>query len=61
MDIVMDDRLNISWEKPAQPNDYTLNYTVLVTDTSTGTELNNAVLNETQIIITLPHTESYCT
>ena len=52
----MDDRLNISWKRPAQPNDYTLNYTVSVTDISTGTELNRTVLNETQIIVTLPHT-----
>jgi hypothetical protein len=51
---VMDDRLSISWERPAQPNDYTLNYTVSVTDISTGTELNRTVLNETQFIVTLP-------
>ena len=49
---VMDDSLSISWERPAQPNDYTLNYTVSVTDISTGTELKS-VLNETQIIVTL--------
>ena len=55
VEIVMDDRLSISWERPAQPNDYTLNYTVFVTDISTGTELNT-VLNETQIIVTLPDT-----
>jgi hypothetical protein len=53
---VMDDRLSISWERPAQPNDYTLNYTVSVTDISTGTELNRTVLNETQFIVTLPDT-----
>ena len=52
----MDDSLSISWERPAQPNDYTLNYTVSVTDISTGTELSRTVLNETQIIVTLPHT-----
>ena len=51
---VMDDRLSISWERPAQPNDYTLNYTVSVTDMSTGKELN-IVLNETQTTVTWPH------
>ena len=51
---VMDDRLSISWERPAQPNDYTLHYTVSVTDISTGKELN-IVLNETQTIVTWPH------
>ena len=56
VEIVMDDSLSISWERPAQPNDYTLNYTVSVIDISTGTELNRTVLNETQIIVTLPHT-----
>ena len=58
VEIVMDDRLSISWEKPAQPNDYTLNYTVSVTDITTGRELNRSVVNETQlqIIVTLPHT-----
>ena len=53
---VMDDSRSISWEKPAQPNDYTLNYTVSVTDISTDTELTRTVLNETQIIVTFPHT-----
>ena len=56
VEIVMDDSLSISWERPAQPNDYTLNYTVSVTDISTDTELNRTVLNETQIIVTFPHT-----
>ena len=56
----MDDRLNISWERPAQPNDYSLNYTVSVTDISTDTELIRVVLNETQIVVSLPYTESPC-
>ena len=50
---VMDDSLSISWKRPAQPNDYTLNYAVSVTDISTARELNRTVLNETQIIVTL--------
>ena len=37
---VMERKLNISWEEPAEPNDYTLNYTVTVTDISTATELS---------------------
>ena len=37
---VMERRLNISWQEPAEPNDYTLNYTVTVTDISTGIELS---------------------
>ena len=56
VEIVMDDSLSISWERPAQPNDYTLNYTVSVTAISTGTELNRTVLNETQLIVTLHFT-----
>ena len=57
VEIVMDDSLSISWERPAQPNDYTLNYTVSVTDISTDRELN-IVLNETQLElnVTLPYT-----
>ena len=31
---VMERKLNISWEEPAEPNDYTLNYTVTITDIS---------------------------
>ena len=54
VEIVMDDSLSISWERPAQPNDYTLNYTVSVTDISTDAELSRTVLNETQLIVTLP-------
>ena len=61
VEIEMDDSLSISWERPAQPNDYTLNYTVSVTDISTGTELSRTVLNETQIIVTLPHTHCMVT
>ena len=60
VEIVIDNRLNISWERPAQPNDYSLNYTVSVTDIITGTELIRVVLNETQIIVTLLHTVSPC-
>ena len=56
LEIVMDGSLSISWEKPAQPNDYTLNYTVSVTDISTGTELNRTVLNETQLTVALSDT-----
>ena len=57
LEIVMDGSLSISWEKPAQPNDYTLNYTVSVTDISTGTELEpDTVLNETQLTVALSDT-----
>ena len=41
---VMERKLNISWEEPAEPNDYTLNYTVTITDISTGTELSRTVI-----------------
>ena len=41
---VMERKLNISWEEPAEPNDYTLNYTVTITDISTGTELSRTVV-----------------
>ena len=40
----MERKLNISWEEPAEPNDYTLNYTVTITDISNGTELNRTVV-----------------
>ena len=40
----MESKLNISWEEPAEPNDYTLNYTVTITDISTGTELSRTVV-----------------
>ena len=57
VEIVMNDSLSISWERPAQPNDYTLNYTVSVTDISSGTELSRTDLNETQLElnVTLPY------
>ena len=41
---VMERKLKISWEEPAEPNDYTLNYTVTITDISTGTELRKTVV-----------------
>ena len=41
---VMERKLNISWKEPAEPNDYTLNYTVTITDISTGTELSRTVV-----------------
>ena len=41
---VMERKLNISWEEPAEPNDYTLNYTLTITDISTGTELSRTVV-----------------
>ena len=40
----MERKLNISWQEPAEPNDYTLNYTVTITDISTGTELSRTVV-----------------
>ena len=40
---VMEKKLNISWEEPAEPNDYTLNYTVTITDISTDTELSRTL------------------
>ena len=33
-----------TWEEPAEPNDYILNYTVTITDISTGTELSRTVV-----------------
>ena len=40
----MERKLKISWEEPAEPNYYTLNYTVTITDISTGTELSRTVV-----------------
>ena len=40
----MERTLNILWEEPAEPNDYTLNYTVTITDISTGTVLSRTVV-----------------
>ena len=45
---VTERKLNISWEEPAEPNDYTLNYTVTITDISTGTELSRTVILDTE-------------
>ena len=45
---VMERKLNISWEEPAEPNDYTLNYTVTITDISTGTELSGTLVLDLQ-------------
>ena len=46
----MERKLKISWEEPAEPNDYTLNYTVTITDISTGTELRRtSVVNVDQL------------
>ena len=45
---VMERKLNISWEEPAEPNDYTLNYTVTITDISTGNELSRTVVLDTE-------------
>ena len=50
---VMERKLNISWEEPAEPNDYTLNYTVTITDISTGTELSRTVVLDTEQFIVL--------
>ena len=49
----MERKLNISWEEPAEPNDYTLNYTVTITDISTGTELSRTVVLGTEQFIVL--------
>ena len=45
-------RLNIWWEETLEPNDFTWNYTVSVTDNITGTEVFSSKLpmNETQVI-----------
>ena len=53
---VMERKLNISWEEPAEPNDYTLNYTVTITDISTGTELSRTVVLDVDRFIILTET-----
>ena len=49
----MERKLNISWEEPAEPNDYTLNCTVTITDISTGTELSRTVVLDMNKLTTL--------
>ena len=49
----MERKLKISWEEPAEPNDYTLNYTVTITDISTGTELSKTVILDTEKLTVL--------
>ena len=44
-------KLNISWEQPEEPNDYTINYTVTIIDISTGTEWNETVVNMNQLSV----------
>ena len=51
---VMERKLNISWEEPAEPNDYTLNYTVTITDISTGIELRRSVDVELFTVLSQP-------
>ena len=56
---VEDRRLNISWKEPAEPNDFTLTYTVTITDISTGSELSRTeVLDMDPLMIT---SQSLCT
>ena len=49
----MEKKLNILWEEPAEPNDYTLKYTVTITDITTGTELSRTVVLDTEQFIVL--------
>ena len=60
--LVGGERLNISWEKTPEPNDFTWNYTVSVTDNITGSEVfnRNRLMNETQVIDDKLGMCSYC-
>ena len=42
---IVNDSLIILWEEPVQPNDFTWNYTVTITNNTTGSQLNKTVLN----------------
>ena len=44
-------KLNISWEPPEEPNDYTSNYTVTIIDISTGSEWNKTVVDMNQLSV----------
>ena len=35
----------VSWEEPIQPNDFTWNYTLTITENTTGSDVNRMVLN----------------
>ena len=47
-------KLNISWEQPEEPNDYTINYTVTIIDIITGSEWNETVVNMNQLSVLSP-------
>ena len=47
----MKKRLNISWEEPTHPNDYTVNYIVTITDISTHREVSNTTIDMGQLSI----------
>ena len=55
----METELNISWEEPADPNAYNLNYTVTITDISV--QLSSAVLNTYQLTILSRNLRKYST
>ena len=52
-------KLNISWEEPEEPNDHTLNYTVSITDISSGIELSRTIIDMYQHSV-LSRTLSKC-
>ena len=56
----MERKLNISWEEPAEPNDYTLNYIVTITDISTGTELSRNVVLDMDKLTVLTESLGIC-
>ena len=48
---VVNQSLNISWESPTEPNDYTWNYTVTVTTGTNTLPTLHTLSNETQITV----------
>ena len=56
---VEDKRLNISWKEPAEPNDFTLTYTVTITDIITGSELSRTVVLDMDPLMIM--SQSLCT
>ena len=48
---VVNQSLNISWEEPTEPNDYTWNYTITVTTGTNTLPTLHTLSNETQITV----------
>ena len=54
-------KLNITWWEPENSNDYNINYTIIITDTSSGIELSRSVLEMDQRTLLTPSLSKFLT